>query len=399
MHKSNTVSILTSSSVSSHNYNNCPEIKDTNILLKSKPCTSSTVSNNCLIQPIYNNTLLQPKKYVNYLTPCSNKYLQVNEYLSEYDTPYEKQLVRKNLGIDGLAYWGKIQGYIEDQEDLRNYINEQIFTINEDIDIKGGIWTVNDISELNQIPENKLSVGMLAYITSLEVYFQYTNNKTWSKAAFNSSGIQMYTQSMYNELQDKPENYILIEDNLTTVQNENLDMVSSMLQAIRALQAEVAKLKNSFKYGINSYTETKTSMSSIMAEGQENANEPLWALEEEDLSEFIPGTVSMNSSHQLQGEVLVDNENELLTITNEAYFQDPSDGFNKQTDPKSIVFITTTGKNVELVLKANDKTINVNLRDLRFSTVDLYNILLVISKKTTKSLEDTTLDQISYGFR
>lgn len=391
MHKSNTVSILTNSSVSSHNYNSHPEIKNTNILLKSKSCASSTVSNNCLIQPIYNNTLLQPKKYVNYLTPYSNKYLQVNEYLSEYDTPYEKQLVRENLGIDGLAYWGKIQGYIEDQEDLRNYINEQILTINDDIDVKGGIWTVNDISELTQIPENKLSVGMLAYITSLEVYFQYTNNKTWNKAAFNSYGIPMYTQSMYNELQDKPENYILIEDNLTTVQNENLDMVSSMLQAIRALQAEVAKLKNSFKYGINSYTETKTSMSSIMAEGQENANEPLWALEEEDLSEFIPGTVSMNSSHQLQGEVLVDNENELLTITNEAYFQDPSDGFNKQTDPKSIVFITTTGKNVELVLKANDKTINVNLRDLRFSTVDLYNILLVISKKTTKSLEDTTL--------
>jgi hypothetical protein len=103
-----------------------------------------------------------------------------------------------------------------------------------------------------------------------------------------------------------------------------------LFSAIRSLQAEVAKLKNSFKYGINSYNETNTAMSSVMEETSETENEPLWALEEDSLSEFIPGTIQMDSTHKLVGDnIIADNELGLLNIEGEAYFQDPQDGFNK----------------------------------------------------------------------
>ena len=61
-----------------------------------------------------------------------------------------------------------------------------------------------------------------------------------------------------------------------------LDIVFS---AIRSLQAEVAKLRNSFKYGINSYTDARTMMAGVEYDYDTlAANEPLWAVEENDLS-------------------------------------------------------------------------------------------------------------------
>jgi hypothetical protein len=44
----------------------------------------------------------------------SDPHLKTDNFLKEYDTPYEKFKVRNNLGIEGLAYWGNIQGKIED---------------------------------------------------------------------------------------------------------------------------------------------------------------------------------------------------------------------------------------------------------------------------------------------
>ena len=267
------------------------------------------------------------------------------------------------------------------------------YPIVDSSDVKGGFFTVDDSTELDTISEHKLQDGMLAYVKSEQKHYTY-QNKSWKEAKFGGSGggIPIYTQSMYDEVTPKPEQFITIRDPYPEQNKQNLSYLDNLFSAIRSLQAEVAKLKNSFKYGINSYNETNTAMSSVMEETTETENEPLWALEEDSLSEFIPGTIQMDSTHKLIGDnVIADNELGLLNIEGEAYFQDPSDGFNKQVDPKSIVFITTTGKNIELQLKTDTDRINIDLNDLNIPSVDLYNILFVVNKKTTKSLEDPTL--------
>lgn len=66
-------------------------------------------------------------------------YLKIENNLSELNTELAKQQARKNLGIEGYAQWGNIQGHIEDQQDL--------------MDIIGNI-TGGEIQELeNQIKE------------------------------------------------------------------------------------------------------------------------------------------------------------------------------------------------------------------------------------------------------
>lgn len=83
---------------------------------------SSSCQRNCLVNPIYEDYLLKTKKSNNYISPIEDEYLKVDNYFSEYNTHQKQFKARNNLGIEGLAYWGNIQGYVEDQQDLVQYI-------------------------------------------------------------------------------------------------------------------------------------------------------------------------------------------------------------------------------------------------------------------------------------
>jgi hypothetical protein len=102
-------------------------------------------------------------------------------------------------------------------------------------------------------------------------------------------------------------------------------------------------------------------MSSVIEDT--NPEEPLWALEENDLSEFLDCTINIDSNHRLQGDVVADNENRRLLIT-DAYFEDPETGFKKQSDPKSIIFITSTGLDIDFQLAFGSNKLNINLNTL-----------------------------------
>lgn len=62
----------------------------------------------------------------------SPEYLDARNMLSEFDTPKEKEAVRKQLGLN-TAEWGKISGEIERQTDLVNYLSQLITEVNPDI--------------------------------------------------------------------------------------------------------------------------------------------------------------------------------------------------------------------------------------------------------------------------
>lgn len=260
--------------------------------------------------------------------------------------------------------------------------------------VKGGLWSVDRQEELNQIPEAKLLEGMLAYVKSLDLYYQYKESN-WTKAQFNSSGIPIYTQEMLDQQTTPPEDYILVRNPDIEHSPKELSYIDTIFSAIRKLQSEVAKIKNSFTYGINSYNGTKTAMSNVLGELEEPENEPLWSLEEDDLSALLECTVAMDDTHSLIGNVVADNDKGLLTIE-DAYFQDPEDGFKKQKDPKQIIFLTTTGQDVEFTLNSGITNVTFNLKDFQINQVDVYNILIVVSKKTKKTVDDSTLYGSNY---
>lgn len=259
-------------------------------------------------------------------------------------------------------------------------------------DVAGGLWTVDRVEELEQIKIEKvakLKPGTLAYVTSISLYYQWTENNEWILTKLGSSGIPIYTQQMVTDnqkcilIRDPDDTNITVKNNTYTT-NLNGNIVDVLFSAVRALQSEVARLKNSFKYGITSYVEDQTSMSNVLENIIVPEEEPLWAIEEDGLSEIVDCTINMDDTHQLIGTVTANNEVGYLDIESAKLFNDKF----QQKDPKFIIFITSSKKDIQFNF-SNDFSLSLNL--LNISNVDLYNILIVISKKTTKTVDDQTL--------
>lgn len=88
-------------------------LSESNSLMLSPKCTESCNGNTCYTQP----------------------YLRKDNYLSEFQTEYEKNKVRENLGISSeyTLKWGNISGYIEEQKDLCKYFQELRDSFNKDL--------------------------------------------------------------------------------------------------------------------------------------------------------------------------------------------------------------------------------------------------------------------------
>ena len=90
-----------------------------------------------MIQPIYtsvSNADIKPCGKKGHLIKSEPIPLLRNNYLGEYRTELERAKVRKNLGIadEQSLLWGNIEGTIEAQKDLVQYI-EQKWTYTSDV--------------------------------------------------------------------------------------------------------------------------------------------------------------------------------------------------------------------------------------------------------------------------
>ena len=265
--------------------------------------------------------------------------------------------------------------------------------------IRGGYRSVNTLEELNQIDKSFVKEGMLCFVANNQTFYRYNRNFWIETKINNNSGVPILTKQMEDELGSNiPDKYIKIPDdkdlngpvtnNTITITN-NGNYIDILFSAIRKLQSEVARLKNSFRYGINSYTNTATAMSTVLNDNKNIDEEPLWAIEENDLSQLIECTFEMGVEHPLVGEVVADLDNKLLYIT-QADFIDPEKGFSVQPDPKSFLYLTADSKQISIEFGGETIT-NIDLNTLDFAKVSLYNIMILVSKKTTKDSTDPTL--------
>lgn len=295
--------------------------------------------------------------------------------------------IRTGQPIELRQSWGNILGDIANQTDLQELLNNIATNCDSSWgNIKGNLEDQTDLNDRLVYDKQELMEKMKVYLSNTVDYFQ---------------GIPIYNQDLldrYREDDMFPETYISIPNatDLSTVtknmvykttgQNTYLDTIFG---ALRALQAEVAKLKNTFTYGLQSYTGTDTAMGTIASEdiGDVDGSEPLWAVEEDSLS--ILDELYFNSGcilNEDNGTVDVTSGIDAV-VSGTTYYEDISKAIESAEDPKIIFYITTSsedykGKNVVLELEDLDYTpykIDINAIS-KVANVKGYNIQIIHSR-------------------
>lgn len=193
-----------------------------------------------------------------------------------------------------------------------------------------------------------------------------------------------------NEIADETENKIYYQN------SGNGYYLDILFSSIRKLQSEVAKLRNSFKYGIYSYNDEKTAMSTILDETHDIENEPLWATEESDLSEIDCGlylTGIDNGLETTDGSTVTLIDTDTIQIDGTAIWTDANDVMKNDIDTKQYIFMTSNTLNLKITLKSldagEDIVIDLSQLNVHQTASNRYNILFILSRsyKDTKTNE------------
>lgn len=303
-------------------------------------------------------------------------------------------------------YYGKFFGFID--EDKFNEWVEEGKPIPSDLIQQSWVSFRPKIVEL----ENNLNKtvgyviedhehGRFLAFTNEEKAQEYLNdpenNQNLIITQWNNSkeqGIPIYTKRYAESLVDvNPENYITIPDDSdiedSVVENKTYDtsingpLANILFSAIRSLQSEIAKIKNTFNYGLHSYTGTNTAMSSV-EQGyiSDIEGEPLWAVDEEELS--LIEQVILGRFHPFIPSDNVDASIEdILTFNESGASWENVSKIQEVNDPKLFIYITSTGKDIQFSLESTGNLLSFNLKNLDIPNISNYNILVVISRSQT----------------
>ena len=305
-------------------------------------------------------------------------------------------------------------------------------------EIKGGIRGVQTVEDLSRINNALISNGMLVWVEKSKSYYKYTNG-TWSILSASASGTPLLTTAQITALKNQgvlPDNYIWIRSkddidleyegvvNKTYTTSKNGSYVDILFQAIRQLQTEVAKMRNTFKYGMYSCTNKEMAVSNVVNEMVATpADEPLWAIEEDGLSyvyaiDFNSADIDLkdplkqirnvnNSYYEINGDLsdkkiyfdhtfsgdIKDIDEDLTGSTLEA-LEDPKEFAyltvpNKREGNKSYLLdfsvLIEPQKHESIKDNSQRKSIdNINFGNLLPNYVETVNIMLLLNRKQFK---------------
>lgn len=215
-------------------------------------------------------------------------------------------------------------------------------------------------------------------------------DKTLKRIDNGYNGLPVYTQAMIDGLVDVPDKYIFVPELETDLNNKALsrevpsngNYVDILFSAIRKLQSEVARMKNAFQYGMYSYTNENTAMSRMVQGISDPDDEPLWAVEEEDLS--LVESLVIGLGHGIEPEKVVDVSTEgILKITGTGTWANYNNSIKDVEDPKLFCFITTDKPTIQLQLVGSEEKI-LDFSALNLPLVNAYNIMVIISRKSSQ---------------
>lgn len=232
------------------------------------------------------------------------------------------------------------------------------------------------VADAGQIYDEQLKIG------------QHELNQRIIKSGIGSlAGIPTYTKGIIDRVDpsDIPDKYILIADKESDLKTKpsreveaNGTYVDILFSAIRALQSEVAKIRNTFRYGLNSYTDENTLMSSVLDGISDPDDEPLWAVDKEDLSSVKRLTIGHGCELTPESNLGYDEEG-IVKVTGEATWND-DETVKQVTDPKIFMYFTVTNPDVTIHLTNGENQTSFNINSIELPKADAYNIMVCISR-------------------
>lgn len=222
------------------------------------------------------------------------------------------------------------------------------FNGNAPIDDRLAVQTVEDLASINPYK------GLLVFVEDENTYYSYNLNTEgqyqWQKAALGEGAVS-----------------------------------SVFFETLRALQAEVTKLRNSFIYGISSYQGIDTASSTVV-NGYQHVDdmEPLWAISEDDLSYATELEVTFDTTTSIRP-----NNNTTLDLTTpgvigiaDASWIDDGEYFKQDTSAKQFIYMTSTSNLLSLeLLNEEGNKLTVDFSALNSFTVQQYHYTVILSRK------------------
>ena len=247
----------------------------------------------------------------------------------------------------------------------------------------------NDIEELKNTQHETPTVN----VDSLGIPV-YTREKLDEDIA---NGIDIHEKDVI--LIDTTDSIDRTPSSVTYQMSNNDTYLDILFSTIRALQDEVKKLKNSFNYGIESYNGKQTATSTVISEYEEES-EPLWAVDENGLSEIDDDKfkLPLNSSHTLVPRTSVSIYDDFLKIleNNNAKWTISPEELNTYTskDNKIFLYLITNNLNFDIKLKdidSENKYLTLNCSNLApGQTNSKFNIMVCINKTIEVSKDNNT---------
>lgn len=264
--------------------------------------------------------------------------------------------------------------------------NNGVFPLIDNNNIRGGVYSVNSLQDMYNIPKVRQKQGMLCYVQEADKYYKLESTGAWTEWTVKATGIPIYDQELIDKATQLPDKYITIANKETDLNNQPYSReikqsgtyVDILFSAIRKLQSEVARLRNSFQYGLYSYTENNTAMSRQVNGITNPDEEPLWCIEENDLSLIYSMSIGLGHDLTPIDEVNIDTEG-ILKIVNTATWKCNNTDIE---DPKLFLYLTTTSLNIDINL-INDYSFN--LKDLEVPKADIYNTMICINRNNDSS--------------
>lgn len=227
---------------------------------------------------------------------------------------------------------------------------------------------------------------MLCYVQETDKYYKLESTGAWTEWTVKATGIPIYDQELIDKATQLPDKYITIANKETDLNNQPFSReikqsgtyVDILFSAIRKLQSEVARLRNAFQYGLCSYTETNTAMSRQVAGITNPDEEPLWCIEEDDLSLIYSMNIGLGHDLTPTNEVSIDTEG-ILKIDNSATWKCK---YTDIEDPKLFLYLTTTSLNIKINLINN---YSFNLNNLEIPKAEVYNTMICINRNENNS--------------
>lgn len=281
------------------------------------------------------------------------------------------------------------------------------FTGKDYLDGRQLVQSKSDLKNWTEI----LPDGFEVYVQTEKSWYTYDSENTEDaetgkfrrRKGGNPDSIGIYTDESYERAEEKPDDYILIPTNhiedlekrethqKTYTTSADGNVLDIMFSALRALQSKVSRLENTFNTGVVSLTENYTAASTVIPDAKTEEQEPLWAMDPEDLSEVTDASVVITDACDLQpvsSRAYVDNHIEVVSEASKdiSQFMD----FEISEEAKQCMYLITNfkpGSTIKVRLgyisedtgQYDPNGIVVNLSP--YLTPQKQNILLVLSRK------------------